>query len=154
MLAKGINQLGHMKTTQPSKNETYRERVERIMIDRFMLDSDQTISDEAYKLVMSIIDNPLDDEHEGSLLWQIANSRKVQGFTNEDLYSLMCMQVHQVLRRGMYDPVHPKHNIFGFFKVVFNQMINDLNRRKDVALKYSDEDALDTYLPLNDNKDF
>jgi len=141
-----------MKIMQPlENNQTYRERVEEIMINRFMLDKDEPITDTTYKYIMSVIDNPQDDSGGGSLLWQIANSRKIQGFTNEDLYSLMCMQVHQVLRRGMYNP---QQSPFAFFKVVLNQMLNDMNRRKDVALKYGDEDALDMYLPFNDNKDF
>lgn len=141
-----------MKIMQPlENNQTYRERVEEIMTNRFLLDKDEPITDTTYKYIMSVIDNPQDDSSGGSLLWQIANSRKIQGFTNEDLYSLMCMQVHQVLRRGMYNP---QQSPFAFFKVVLNQMLNDMNRRKDVALKYGDEDALDMYLPFNDNKDF
>ena len=115
------------------------------MVNWFLLDHDLTISDDAFNYIMSQLDDPHD-----SMLWKIARHRKILGFTDEDLYSLMYMQVHQVLRRGMYDP---RRSPRAFFSTVFNKMLNDMNRRKDVALKEGDIDALDLYLPYDDNKD-
>lgn len=120
---------------------SHRDRVEDIMVNRFLLDKELPLTDSTFSYIINRID---------PIMLNIANTRKILGFTNEDLYSLMYMQVHQTLRRGMYDP---RENPCSFFSAVFNNMFNDMNRRKEVALKEFDPDPLDLYLPYNELKD-
>lgn len=77
-------------------------------------------------------------------IYKVANDRFIPGFTSEDLESFMHMKVHQVLRRGKYDPARPARP---FFQVTFNFLLNDINRMRNKAIAdCMRQDALDDAL--------
>jgi len=113
------------EVTNPNNPDYFRERVDNFMFGRLnnCREDEVAVPDWLYEGIMYQI-SPLVDS--------IAQQRLVQGFTSEDLRSFMGMKVHQVLRRRQFDL---RKAPGPFFKAVFNNMFNDLNKMKDNALK-------------------
>lgn len=125
------------------KRQPVHERVEHIFVERLNAKRDDDI-DVPYEQFQALSDR-LDH-----LISSIARERLVQGFTAEDMESFMMLKLHQVLRRGQYDPTRdPKK----FFPFVFNNLINDINRCKNRALKHCDADALHDCVSLDPSHD-
>lgn len=112
----------------------FRDRVEDIMISRFLIDSDKSISDESFNDIIGKIND---------LMYSMSSARHIQGFTPEDLYSFMFMQAHQVLRRGRYDNTREPN---AFFKAVFTRMLTDIERRSETSRQMNDVDPIDMKL--------
>ena len=111
----------------------FREKVEEVIIKRLTKKNktDKEISDKEFNQTL---------ENIGSLVNYFARERKIMGFTDDDLKSFMHLKIHQVLRRGQYNP---KKSRFRFFVRVFNNLFNDINRCKNAYLKETDRDAID-----------
>jgi len=73
------------------------------------------------------------------MMANLARRVKVNGMSEEDIFSLYALKVHQVLRRGMYDRKKPPRV---FFYVVFTYFNRDLHRLAKTALERGlDEDS-------------
>lgn len=108
------------------------DKVEKVIVNRLTtsLPTDIEVSDMEYSNLMCQIED---------LITSTAKHRLVHGFTSEDLESFLVMKVYQVMKRGQYDPTKPAKP---YFARVFRNLINDINRCKDRALKSCDDDAL------------
>ena len=121
------------------EKENLHDRVEQGIIKRLtkVMPKDSAVSQRDYDAIISQV--------EGVII-NISRERIVMGFTPEDLESFMKMKVYQVLSRKQYDYKRPAKTYFQF---IFKNLVNDINRGKDSALKECDVDALSDCLDLN-----
>jgi hypothetical protein len=122
-----------------------RNRVEDVIFNRLTktLPDDLEVSfsefDELYNKVAGVIHN-------------ISHERLITGFTREDLESFMLLKLHQMMRRGQYNPAKNPGKLTSFYAVAFNNLITDLNRCKNRALNKCDSDALYDCLNIDTTK--
>ena len=119
-----------------------RDRVEKVFVNRLTkkLPTDKDISaiefNEKYNQLHYLINS-------------IARERLVYGFTKEDMESFMLLKLHQIMRRGLYDPQKNPGKETSFYAVAFNNLINDINRCKNRAIDKCDSDGLYDALSLD-----
>ena len=112
-----------------------RDRVEKVFVNRLTkkLPTDKEVP-------VHVFNEKYEQLH--YLINSIARERLVYGFTKEDMESFMLLKLHQILRRGLYDPKKNPGKETTFYAVAFNNLINDINRCKNRAISKCDADGL------------
>lgn len=124
------------------EKELMRDRVERVIttgLNKTKPD-DKEVTYLDYMTVVTQVEG---------IIHNMSHERIVMGFTPEDLESFMEMKIHQVLRRGQYDF---NRSAKSYFQFVFRNLINDINKCKDSAVKSCDLDAMVDCVDLNNVK--
>ena len=114
----------------------FREKVEYIVIKRLCSKTKdkKVVSDEEFNHLKGQLD---------PVMHQLANERRIEGFSQEDLYSFLLLKLHQLLRRNQYDGRPKFHR---YFYRVFTHFLNDVERLKNRYSKIYDRDALDDWV--------